>query len=172
KTNKRFCCAEEKVTTVDYLPILTEIFGSQLIEPSKLPRASRSGFSGSTVSSQWFEWRNGELVRAGSIDELRPIYNKFKADGNGSDLQAIMAEWDRGSTARMKDEAAAIIREILLEKRVPWQDKYGNKRLHLGWAEIDVGPDESTEELAERAIETLNEELGLNLRFETGRNFT
>src|SRR5262249_32619196 len=99
-------------------------------------------------------------------------YNKFKADGNGSDLQAILAEWDRGSTARMKDEAAAIIREILLEKRVPWQDKYGNKRLHLGWAEIDVGPDESTEELAERAIETLNEELGLNLRFETGRNFT
>src|SRR5262249_34536743 len=88
----------------------------------------------------------------------------------------VLMEWDCRGMGRTKNEAAAIIREILLEKRVPWQDKYGNRRLNLGWAEIDVEPDESTEENAARAIEALNEELehlGIRLsRFETGRNFT
>src|SRR5262249_13875758 len=53
-------------------------------------------------------------------------------------------------------------------KRRPWRG-----RLHLGWAELEVEPDESTEEMACRAIDVLEEELGIYLpRFETGRIYT
>src|SRR5215813_3654938 len=162
------------MTSIGYLPLLTEVFGAQLIEPLKLPRTSRCGFSG-TADGQWFEWHDGEIIRSGSIEELHSLHTEIKANGSG-DLRAVLAEWDRGGKARMKDEAAAIIREILLGKRAPRQGKYGNRRLHLGWTEIDVAPNESAEEIATRAIEALNEELeplGVKLPcFENGRLFT
>jgi len=124
----------------------------------------------------WFEWCDGEIIRVGSIKEFQPIHNEFQAKGKGGDLRAVLWEWDRRGRARMENEAAAIICEILLERRVPQQDKYGNRRLHVGWAEIDVEPDNTTEELADLAIETLNEELedfGIDLpRFDPGRLFT
>src|SRR5262249_23379958 len=156
------------MTQVDYLPLFTEVFGPQLIDPSKLPRASRSGFSGNIPDGQWIEWRDGKIFRAGSIEKLHALHNELKANGAGSDLRAVLAEWDCRGTARIKNEAAAIVTDILTGRRKP---KRG--RLHLGWAEIAVEPDESAEELACRAIDVLNEELGINLsRFETDRKFT
>src|SRR5262249_4594360 len=141
------------MTPVDYLPLFTEVFGAQLIEPSKLPRASRSGFSGDTSSGTWFEWHNGTFVRTGSIEKLHALRTDAKANGAGSDLPAVLAEWDRRGTAMIKDDAAAVVREILIGKRRPWRG-----RLHLGWAELEVEPDESTEEMACRAIDVLEEE--------------
>src|SRR5262245_22902366 len=160
------------MTPVDYLPLFTEVFGAQLIEPSKLPRASHSGFSGSTTYGHWIEWRDGEIVRAGSIGELHSIYNEVKVNGDGSDLRPALEEWDRRSMARAEDEAAAIVRNILIEELTPHQDKSGIWWLDLGPVMVGVEPGDSTDELARLAIREF-EDLGIHLpHFEVGRKFT
>src|SRR5215469_6717008 len=98
------------MTSVDHLPLFIEVFGPQLKDTNRFGDGSFLG----TDDGRWFEWRDGELIRCGSIEKLHAIHNEVKANGGG-DLREILWEWDWRGTARIKDEAAAIIREILLE---------------------------------------------------------
>src|SRR5262249_43552597 len=150
------------MTSIDYLPLLTEVFGPPLTEPSKTPHTRRFGdgsFSGSTTNGQWIEWHDGELIRAGSIEKLHAIHTEFKANGGSGDLRAVLREWDRRSAEEAKNEAAALVREILAERLKP-RDGY----LDLGLVVIEDDDllDYTTEKLADRAIEEFRD-LGIKL---------
>src|SRR5262249_7611536 len=118
------------------------------------------------------EWVEKIIQKNGGGDPFTALKKSIRED-----MAAIETEAERKARAdQERDEAAAIVRDILTGSRKPKQDKSGRWWLGLGSVAIVVEPDDSTEELARLAIETLNEELedlGIDLlRFEAGRIFT
>jgi len=121
------------MTPVDYLPLFTEIFGAQLIEPSKLPRASRSGFSGDTSSGTWFEWHDGTFVRTPGWGQFRPVR------GSGSRTISI------GARAPAASAAVAVatlpqLRQSELRRIVGWEKPVQRTALPRVWPRVSLRP--------------------------------
>src|SRR5262249_32040782 len=108
------------MTATDLTPLFVEVFGARLGDTNRYGDGS---FSDAT-DGQWFQWCDGEIIRSGSIEELHSVHSTVRANGGG-DLRAVLREWDHAGRARVRNAAAAIVCEILLEKRIP-----RNGRLH------------------------------------------